>query len=267
MRRIRVHTRGLMLIAVLILCMTMGTALAQQAEKKFTVAITWVNGAGAAPADLSYDYFFVEQASQERHQLHIDAMTHRLPSPDGRIKKAAASIMLPVRNSLGQAAVYGLSPEGLGTVEIGGVHYAVSTSESADPKAGAPYDGRYRLLSQQMQPKAQVVFQGVDPQDFTLTLRMQSWAMNAQGTARAQHAASRTVSGVGEEGIDLFALFSQPEDITAFRHFVLAELAWDEQRIAGENRFTLEVEQLPGLSTQVSGSAAEGFHILITKAP
>lgn len=254
-------------MAVLMLCVTAGTVHAQQEEKDFSVAITWVHVGDVVPAELSYDYYFVEHASQERYELHIDAVTHQLPSPDARIKKAETSMILPVRNSLGEAAVYELSPEGLGTMEIGGVHYAVSTSESADPAAGTPYFNRYRLLSQQMEPMVQVEFKDVEPQDFTLTLRMQSWAANNQGTGRVQHNASRTVSELGAKEIDLFALFAQPEDISAFRHFVLSELAWNGLSIAGKNRFTLEVGQLPGLVSQISGNAEEGFQILFSKAP
>lgn len=255
-----------LLLAALMFFLSAAPAMAEQEKKEFAVGITWVHNSPVAPDNLSYDYFFVEKSSLESHQLHISAGDNKLPSLDARLTKAEATIPLPLRNAQDDSAVYGLSAEGLGFVEMGGTHYAVSSSESEDPSSGKPYFSRFRVLSQQMQPKVRVIFQGVAPQGFELTLRLESWATNEQGTGRVQHSAIRRVTSLPRDGVDLFQLFSQDDEAIMFRNFVLAELSWDGKQIAGENRFALEVAPLSGILTEIGGNAAEGFQILFSKA-
>ncbi len=110
---------GALLLSVCLMVAFAGQAQAsEQAKREFKVNITWVN----APSDkgLAYDYPFVEKQTLERYELHVDHAQHALPSVDKRILKAQAAIQLPVRNSERNPAIYLLSREGLGSVEVGG---------------------------------------------------------------------------------------------------------------------------------------------------
>ena len=112
----------------------------------------------------------------------------------------------------------------------------------------------------------QVEFRNTQPQPFHLTLTMQSWAMNMQGTGRAHHSATRLVDMPLSGALDLITLFSGPEDSLPFRNFILTELSWDGSSIAGTNSYTLEVEDIPGMVSEVSGNAEEGYRVLFSQA-
>lgn len=254
--------KSVLILLLILLCAALVAGGAEQA-KRFTVEVAVVDKASSFPAAFAYDYLFVEQNTQEEHVLTIDvAQGTRLC--DGCLVKAAASIELPLTNSAGKGAVYGLSPSGLGFVRIGDAPYLVSTSESGNPATGTPYHHRLRVLTRQLQPKVEVVFQGVDQQPLRLTLAMKSWARDPQGQGNMTHSATRDIVAVPTEGLDLFRLFDSPQDILLFRNFTLAELAWDGNTIAGENEFTLQLDDLPGIQQEITGDARQGFRIVLT---
>ena len=244
------------------------SAAAEQKTQSLEVSLVWVNIPDQLTQDLAYSYEFVNQQTGEVFPVLVDKNEAPQGETGMRIVHAQATALLPAQNSDGTPAIYLLDQKGLGYVDVNGVSYAVSTSESQDPKDGEWYTNRLRVLTRQINPLAQVTFEGVKPQPITLTLQMNSWSLVPGGNGRrASHAASVTVSDFPEQGINLLEVFrANPDDAALFRHFTLAELSYNGKEIAGENVFTLKAEEIAGLSVEVTGNSEDGFHVVVKAA-
>lgn len=258
----------LLLAGVLLMAPALASQTRQERDK-FTLGVTWVNGFSPMPENMTYTYHFVEQTTGDSYPLVVDAKADALPSGDKRIVLAQAEIQLPRYNSEDKPAVYLIDNQAAGYIQLEGLRYTVASSESQDAGERIPYFGRKRVLTQQINPSAAVVFEGAEPQPFDLTLEMLSWAQELDGGAgRAKHSATIHIDQVAPEGLDLIKLFSaNAEDVMQFRHFAFSELAWDSLTIAGTNTYSLKVGEVPGLTSRVTGSVEDGFHILFSPAP
>lgn len=257
------HKAITLFITILLgLGLMMGPAVAQE-TKAFEVQLTWVVLDQSAVLESAYEYQFQNAATGKVETLDI-LPPQTQPAGEGPfVLTASNQVALPASNEDGTGAVYLLSPLGSGYVVQDGIHFAVSTSEAQDPAAGSTYYTRARILTQQLFPTVQVEYRGLEPQPFDLTLLMDSWAMDSQGSH--QHQASVQVSELTDNTLNLFDVFlANPDDAVLFRHFVLAELAWDGSSIAGQNQFTLQVGDVEGASHEVTGNAVEGFLIVFT---
>lgn len=257
--------RAALLLALAIAALSLGAAAQTAGDDLFDVTIAWVNGGSRQPENQGYAYHFVNSLTGEERVLTLDGVKDTIPSQDPRIHKIQGFLALPKTNGDGSAAIYQLSPQSHGYLVVEGIGYALSNSESQDPAAGTPYYSRCRVLTQQIALLATVGFEGIEPRPFDLTLRMESWAKGADG--QSTHQATARIDRVPEAGINLVETFSQtPSDAVLFRHFTLADMSWDGCVIAGENRYTLEVGELPGLVHEITGNADEGFHIVFKAA-
>lgn len=249
----------------------LGMAYAALAESlPFEVTIRWVHGdPGRMPDKLAYEYRLVDSVTGESFPLTLTTDKAGSGDTGPSVLSATGSVLLPSAHTDGSKAVYLLSPAGSGYVAVDGVGYAVSSSESQNPADGGPYRQRTRILTQQLNSKVAVSFEGVAAQPLRLTLVMASWAMasGAEG-GKARHEATVTLEDADIQDFDLIELFSaNPTDAALFRHFTLTELAWDGKGIAGNNTYQLQVQDIPGAAVTVSGNAAEGFKITVKPAP
>ncbi len=255
---------GRILAALLVTCLLAAGALAETDKidlRRFRVTVTWVNGPTRAPQDISYEYDFVNADTEESYPLVVELPAQA--GDDARILRATGEILVPAENADGSKAVYLLSAKDSAYFLAEGISYAVSASESEDPAHGTTYSHRRRTLSQQIVPAVAVEFDGVEPVPFELTLSMTSWAKDDEF---ASHSATATVETVPEEGVNLLTLFGDAENAPRFRHFVMSELAWDGEAIAGTNEFSVEVTNPEGLIGEITGSADTGFTIVFKPA-
>lgn len=239
----------------------MGTALAGDGAQaaRFSLSVVWVNP--ASTTGLDYSYRFTEERSGTVHEMLVPASNLVADPADPRILRGSVQISLPPQHVDGKATRYGLAQVDGGSLRVGGSSYVLSTAESEDPASGASYYHRSHVLTRQLAPMLAVRFDGVEPQPFRLRLGMQSWAKDQQ------HQASADVQEVPPEGVDLLKLFGTADDAPLFRHFALAELSWDGKTIAGENQFSLQVDEISGVRCEISGTASDGFQLRFYPAP